>query len=297
MMRNFSSRMTINFGGISPMVRNLIIANVAVFIVCLVVPDLQPRLMLTPQQLFKDYAVWQLFTYMYMHASVNHLFWNMVMLWMFGTQVENSWGARRFLSYYTICGLGGALAMVLLGPHSTVSTLVASGAIFGVMVAFGMLFAESTILIMFIIPMKAKYAVMLFVGLELLFTMEAASVNGHYDAVAHLCHLGGALTGFLYYRYNWRAKVWLHNVSNANRAPAMPRRRELAAAPARSRTLDTKPRNAEEAALQKKVDGILDKIASEGMDALTQDEKSLLEQASRRLRELESGPLNLDDYR
>ncbi len=160
------------------------------------------------------FKVWQVVTHMFMHADFNHLFFNMFALYMFGSALEAYFGPKRFLSYYMLCGLGAAalyMSIWALEVQSLESyqyqefvntpnrVLGASGAVFGLLAGFGTLFPESRIMLLFPpIPMKAKYFVLIFAGLE--FFLGISRLN---PGVAHFAHLGGALFGFLIILY-WR---------------------------------------------------------------------------------------------
>ena len=122
--------------------------------------------MLVPNQVLHG-AVWQLFTYLFLHslASPGHILFNMLGLWMFGAPIEETWGTRRFLQYYFLCGVGAGICVVaaaLAFGGASQPTIGASGAIYGLLLAFGMLFPEQEILVMFLFPIKAKYMVMIF---------------------------------------------------------------------------------------------------------------------------------------
>nr|HPN59315.1 rhomboid family intramembrane serine protease [Chitinophagaceae bacterium] len=162
----------------------------------------------------------QLITHMFMHGSFAHLFFNMFGLWMFGAAIEHRYGAKRFLQFYIISGLGAAVLhmgilylemepimdifrrlpmeeqLELIESPSfkvNVATLGASGAVFGCLAAFGYLYPNSIIMINFLLPMKAKWLVLIYAGMELFLAFR----NSAGDTVAHFAHLGGALTGFL----------------------------------------------------------------------------------------------------
>jgi len=116
------------------------------------------------------FQVWQLFTYMFMHANFVHLLFNMFPLWMFGMELENDWGSRKFLSFYLICGVGAALSNLFIGPllgPVGIPTVGASGAIFGVLIAFGVLYPNRPIFIYFLLPSRARYFVMFYIFMEL----------------------------------------------------------------------------------------------------------------------------------
>jgi membrane associated rhomboid family serine protease len=192
-------------GRITPGVKGLIIANVAVFglqVLSNLVGGvrLEASFGLQPPMVFQGLAVWQLVTYMFLHATgwLTHLLLNMLMLWMFGTEVERLWGTRTFLRYYFICGVGAALVTCLVFWNS--NTIGASGAVFGVMLAYAMAFPRRQILFWFIFPMQARSFVLLCVGIELF------SLMGLQDGVAHTAHLGGMLFGYLYLKRAWRLR-------------------------------------------------------------------------------------------
>jgi membrane associated rhomboid family serine protease len=141
---------------------------------------------------------WQLISYQFMHGNLGHLFFNLFALWMFGSELENVWGSKKFLIYYLASGVGAAILHLCVSPFfgPLVPMVGASGSIFGILLGFGMTFPNRPI-IMFplFIPIKAKYFVMFYAGLEMI--MGVTSVDG----VAHFAHLGGALTGFLLLQY------------------------------------------------------------------------------------------------
>src|SRR5437867_3275947 len=136
---------------------------------------------------------WQLFTYMFMHANFLHLFFNMFALWMFGMELENLWGSKKFLMYYLLCGVCAGISHLVFAPMFAAAgpTVGASGSIYGVLVAFGLIFPDRPIFLYFLFPIKAKYFVILYMVIELI------SI-GNADGIAHFAHLGGAVAGFLY---------------------------------------------------------------------------------------------------
>ena len=159
---------------------------------------------LVPRGVFPALRVWQPATYLFLHAGLGHLLINMLMLWMFGRELERSWGARRFLNYFFLCGVGAGLITVLVKyipafwGHipSDVPTIGASGAIFGVLIANAILFPDRQIWLFplpLMLPMRPFVAVM--AAIEFFGTLGASG-----DNVAHFCHLGGMLVGWLYLR-------------------------------------------------------------------------------------------------
>ena len=158
------------------------------------------------------FRIWQPLTYMFVHAGFMHLFFNMFALWMFGRIIEQMWGARRFLTYYLVCGVGAAAVQELCQWVGWISPLAmtvgASGAVYGVLLAFGMCLPNERIFIIPIpIPIKAKYFVLFYALIELFEGMAAS------DGVAHFAHLGGMLFGFLLIRH------WRRESRGARRSP------------------------------------------------------------------------------
>ena len=214
-------------------IKNLIIINVLVFIAQIVIDKTMPTgtlevgigpiantfaLHTFQSELFKP---WQLVTHIFMHGSLMHIFFNMYALWMFGSILENVWGPKRFITFYLVCGVGAALCHMAVmyiqieqairhlsetgsyvdpakwfAAMSSVNeaTLGASGAVFGCLAAFGYLFPNTSLYIIFIpVPIKAKWLVLGYAVVELILAIN----NSAGDNVAHVAHLGGALVGFL----------------------------------------------------------------------------------------------------
>jgi len=191
---------------IPPVIKNLIIANVIVFLIQKTMERSGSYFMIDffalhdfRSDLFRPH---QLVTYMFLHGGFGHIYWNMLILWMFGSILENYWGSKRFLIFYVVCGIGAAALQLMVNYHEIPTdnpTLGASGAIFGCMVAFGLLFPNSLIYIYALIPIKAKWAVLAYVLYELFLGFQ----NNSGDNVAHWAHLGGGLVGLLLVFY-WR---------------------------------------------------------------------------------------------
>lgn len=183
-----------------PGVKWLLIVNTIVFLVTYLCPlQLQQHIMLvlalSAEAAVKNLFVWQLVTYMFLHLGFLHILFNLLTLWMFGLPLERDWGTRRFLKYYFYCGIAAGVCVLvinmLLGYWGTI-TLGASGAIFGLLVAFAVMYPNQTVLAGFLFPIKAKYMVMIYIGVELLLTF------GPNTGVSTIAHLGGAAFGFLY---------------------------------------------------------------------------------------------------
>jgi len=162
MSARFFSSEPLNFGRMSPGVKNLVLANVAVFLVSAVVGHEFIKLFgLVPRQVLQERWVWQPVTYMFVHGGFMHLLFNVFMLWMFGMPIEAQWGTREFLKYYFVCGLSVALVKVLFWPDSPIPLVGASGALFGLLVAFALLYPDSVVYLYFFLPVKAAHMAIL----------------------------------------------------------------------------------------------------------------------------------------
>jgi len=190
------------FSAFPPVVKGLIIANGLVAL-AMVVPSTRELLYgwfalwaygVRPGFQPGAFLPWQLVTYGFLHGGFGHLFFNMLALWMFGVPVEQAWGSRRFSIYYFICLVGAGLTQLLIisMQGSPYPTLGASGAVLGVLLAFGMMYPDVPIYLYFFVPIKAKYLVVLYALLDLF-----GGFSGSNSGVAHFAHLGGMATGFI----------------------------------------------------------------------------------------------------
>jgi len=169
----------------------LILANVVIFVLQQVFGnEMLYYFSLIPSFVTKKFFVWQFFTHMFMHGNLLHLFFNMFSLFLFGTALEQMWGPKRFLSYYIVSGLGGGLLDYLININSVIPSIGASGAVYGVLLAYGLTFPETILYLNFFIPVKAKYAVIIFGVMELFF-----GLTNTRSGIAHFAHLGGLITG------------------------------------------------------------------------------------------------------
>lgn len=214
---------------LSPIVRTLMIANGAVWFFLVVFLQglflktnyIYYFLGLVPSQVFDNFWLWQVFTYMFVHSeSVFHILFNMFALWMFGSELERFWGSKFFLSYYLVCGLGVGLIYIAclkllplfypLDPiHAGIPMVGASGAIFGILFAYGLIFSERMILFMMIFPMKAIHFTLLIGMIEFVSLIN----NGMGSSVSHLSHLSGFVVGFLFLQswknlQNFKIRKW-----------------------------------------------------------------------------------------
>lgn len=253
------------------------------------------------------FHIYQLFTYMFMHGSLQHIFFNMFALWMFGCIIERTWGPKKFLFYYILCGIGAGLIQEIVQYFSitwelsnqndgvTISTLLteawkdshladslnvfttvgASGAIYAILLAFGMTFPEERIFIFPLpIPIKAKWFILGYIVIEL-----ASVVFSYNDGVAHFAHLGGMLFGFILIKYwqkhpgngsfeNIPGGGWFGNSKNGSWFK-------------RKKDDDVRHKtdweyNADKKAEEEEIDRILDKIRKNGYASLSKEEKKRL---------------------
>lgn len=316
--------------------KNLLIVNVVAFLACLVMGKngtdgyVLNDILGLHFFMASDFHIYQLFTYMFMHGGFEHILFNMFALWMFGCVVERVWGPKKFLFYYIACGVGAGLfqeaaqyvtyivrdmsayefvvsgegARMAMGDYLNMWTTVgASGAIYAILLAFGMIYPNERIFIFPLpVPIKAKYFVIGYAAIEL---FSALATRG--DGVAHIAHLGGMVFGFFMIRY-WR-KQMDGGYHNSSAADSFDKLRNMFG----GRNKQTKQRfdytrnenytrngnysrndtyttdflrtdEAEERkkAAQKEIDRILDKIRKSGYDSLTREEKQTLFDQSNR---------------
>ena len=292
---------------IPTMTKNLLIVNFLAFVATWVLEmrgiDLTSMLGLH-FFLAKDFNLFQFVTYMFLHGGFTHIFFNMFALWMFGAVIERVWGPKKFLFYYISCGIGAGLVQEIaqyvnymaegLAAYDHVNvggtimltadylnlwtTIGASGAVYAILLAFGMIFPnERLFIIPFPFPIKAKWLVFGYIALELFFAL-----SGPGDGVAHTAHLGGMLFGFIMIRY-WkkhpgngfgrsRGQEFFDNLKRRfdERQQSSRRRRWVDEPEEPQEPPKPKRKNQEE------IDAILDKIRKSGYDSLTKEEKKTL---------------------
>ncbi len=197
-----------------------------------------------------NFKIWQPFTYMFLHGGIAHLFFNMFLLWMFGSRLEKIWGPIKFTSYYLITGIG---AGILIYIFSDAVTIGASGAIMAILFAYGYIFPNQMLFLWFV-PMKAKYAILILIFIEI--SQELA--RNPVDNISHIGHLGGMLIGFIYLKFGhyFLKNIPFIKVRNISK---------------------TQPKSNDDT-----VDSILDKLKSEGWEGLSEKEKSILFKESKK---------------
>lgn len=257
-----------------PATRALMIANLVGFAAGLIVPDVRSLFGLVPEQVLFQRWLWQPFTCLFLQSSVLGLVFNLIALWMFGMPVEAQWGERDFLKYYFLCGLSTTAVHLGANPHSTHAVIGASGAVFGLLAAFAMLYPDAVVYIYFMIPVRAAHMA-IFYGLFELFS----SLNSGSGA-ARFAGLAGLVTGYLYIRWWWAAKIHLR--AYWRRVTSAEPEDEPAPRPVPRRP--AKPKAVAANADMTEVDRILDKILSDGLESLTDEERGIMHKYSERNR-------------
>jgi membrane associated rhomboid family serine protease len=188
----------VTFGGgeITPAVKFLLIVNTAVFFLQLFLPNQFLIFFgLVPAHVWDDFYLWQLFTYQFLHGGLLHLLFNMLALWMFGCDLERRWGSRFFLKYYFVCAIGGGVLNTLILPGQVAPSIGASAGIYGILLAYGLIYPNQIVYFYFLFPIKMKHFVWIIGGIALY-----SSIASGQSGIAHLAHLGGMVFGYLYLR-------------------------------------------------------------------------------------------------
>ncbi|MHB2153008.1 rhomboid family intramembrane serine protease [Calditrichota bacterium GD2] len=262
-------------GMLPPAVKNLMFANGVIWLMMILNGSLQYFLLdqfaLNRFDVLHNFKIWQLFTYMFLHdpSGLMHILFNMLFLWMFGAELENEWGTREFLKYYFITGIGAGVLNIIISSSSTIG---ASGAVYGIMLAYALRYPDRYIYIYFLFPVKIKYF-MAFLTLVSFFS----TFSPYSDGIAHAAHLGGIIIGYVYLKY-WYLFYKIKNLFSDIKLP--------------KKGTDFKYRPGGKGSDQEKIeyyrkviDELLDKINRVGYLNLTEEEKKLLEEGSNYLRE------------
>jgi membrane associated rhomboid family serine protease len=265
-------------------VKQLLIANVAVFLLSSItgMPVLAGWFGLNPHDVIFGYRVWQPFTYMFLHGGFWHIGMNMLMLWMFGSELEKLWGRKEFIKFYLITGAGaGVFSLVpyfvgvLAGYRGPIHSIIgASGAVYAILLAYAMTYPDRKVLVYMLVPVKVKY-LMLIMGF-----MTFASV-GNGDGISHITHLGGLVVGWIYLLRNGRYrglnipwKQWLQRYGKirivGDEKPSQTRPAHPSSTPRGWYRVKS------ETELRKEMDDLLDKITRVGYEQLNNAEKERL---------------------
>jgi len=203
-------------GSITPAIKGLIIINVAVFILQAMMDySIVIIFGLVPYLVWREFYIWQLFTYQFLHGGIFHLLFNMLALWMFGSDLERRWGNHYFLKYFFICVVGGAILNTVFMADQTVPSIGASAGVYGVLLAYGLIYPNRTIYLYFLFPLKMKHFVMIIGAISLY-----SSITSTQTGIAHLAHLGGMGFGYFYLRWGnpWvRVRIYIDQYRLAQR--------------------------------------------------------------------------------
>ena len=217
---------------------------------------------LVPKLIWSQLKIWQPFTYMFFHGDIWHVLINMFVLWMFGSELERIWGKKNFLRFYFITGVGSGLLTMLFGLESMIPVVGASGAIYGVLLAYGVMFPNRTVYLYGIIPIKSIWFV-IGIGLVAFFS----SFN-NFSNISHLTHLFGMIIGYLYLKrpvhfrslwFSFSKKILEYRIQNQEKETS------------------------QSAEIERDLNSILDKINREGFKSLTQEEEKRLYRNSKDL--------------
>lgn len=192
---SYGSRPYVTMGpNVTTMVKYLVIACAVTFVLQFGAgAEMTLIFGLTPFAVLEKLFVWQFFTYLFLHGDFWHLFFNMFALWMFGCELERYWGSREFLRFFLVTGVGAGVLSILFDPLGQTPTIGASGSIYGILMAYGMMFPDRQVYLYFLFPIKVKYFVA-FLGAIAFFS--ALGTSG--STIAHVAHLGGMVFAFLY---------------------------------------------------------------------------------------------------
>jgi membrane associated rhomboid family serine protease len=199
-MQYQTRQMSFGGGNVTPAVKFLLIVNVGVFIVqTLVGSALDFRMAyylgLVPPLILQNLYLWQLFTYQFLHGGMVHLLFNMLAVWMFGCDLERRWGSNFFLRYYFISVIGGGFLNTVFLPNQPVPSIGASAGVYGILLAYGLIYPNRIVYFYFLFPIKMKHFVWI-IGAMALYS----SISSGQSGIAHLAHLGGMVFGYLYLR-------------------------------------------------------------------------------------------------
>lgn len=256
---------------LSPGIRGLIIANVVIYLLGMFSPTIRQYMVvfggLIPEYFTQRFFLWQPVTYMFLHGNLSHIFFNMFALWMFGSELENAWGTRFFLKYYFVTGILAGILSAVVQPMSTIPIIGASGAIYGILLGFALMYPNRIVYFNFLFPIKVKYFVAIFAGIEL---FSSLGNSGYSDGVAHFTHLSGMIFGYLY--------LWLLQHKNRFKGFRFPK---ISLPKSRTKDFRKKPQNKSKNDKQE-FNRLMDKVADSGYNSLSEDEQVHLLELTRK---------------
>ncbi|MCL2025200.1 MAG: rhomboid family intramembrane serine protease [Leptospirales bacterium] len=279
-------------GPITPVVKRLLIINGTIFLAQLILGSYSMAINGTIQQffglslkVFNEFKIWQLFTYMFLHGGWLHILFNLLTLWMFAGSLEERWGSKLFLKYYIYCGVGAGLFITAMNYYTEnpLPTIGASGALYGILLAYGMTWPNREVLLYFLIPVKIKYLVVLFGLIEFFGT-----INPSGSGISHIGHLGGLISGFIllkFFKLRQRSSNRQRPSSSAGAASTVKSgskkdNDDFVSTFFKKKRLKKKKREIEQRIEAKEIiENLLEKIARSGMSSLSHEEKKNLEWA------------------
>ncbi len=260
---------------VSPSVKKIIIFTTAIYIIQLMANIIAPGFIETTFGInhigfIHQFKLWQPLTYMFLHGNFFHIFFNMFALWMFGSDLEELFGSKYFTKFYLYSGTGAGLCIALMNYYIfdnygySPITIGASGAIYALLLAYGMIWPNREVLLYFLFPIRMEYLLLIFGAIEFFGTLSSA--NGDGGNISHIGHLGGLITGFVLLK----SKFWYQKKAQFNPFSSLFRNYRLAR---------HKKRIEERIKAKEIIDTLLDKITRYGYGSLTPEEKRQLEWA------------------
>jgi membrane associated rhomboid family serine protease len=279
----FGQNVNIRIGGpMTPVVKRLIILNGAIFLFQQIMGLFYPNVIesifgLHHVGFVQEFKLWQVITYMFLHGGWFHILFNLLSLWMFAGELEELWGSVLFLRYYLITGIGAGLCIALMNYyiyeqyHADPLTIGASGAIYGILLAYGLTWPNRQVMLYFIIPVKIKYLVAIFGLIEFFGTLSTAAGTG--GNISHIGHMGGLVTGLIYL-------LLLMKRTSTGEHTEKKRGDNFISRALKKTRIEKKKKEIEKRIQAKKIiDELLEKIARHGMSSLSSQEKKNLEWA------------------
>lgn len=277
----YGRNVQIRFGGpLTPVVKNLLILNGVIFLLQQIFsrPDIGYAIVdifgVSWPGVLTEYRVWQLGTYMFFHGGFLHILFNLLALWMFGGELEQLWGSRSFLIYYLASGIGAGVAIVAINYLSgnPSPTIGASGVVYALLLAYGMTWPNRQVLLFFVIPVRIKYLVIGMGLIEFLGTVSSLSGTGD-GSISHIGHLGGLATGILLMLLKFRGTVNHAQPKRLTGDNVFKRLLKKLRMRRKQREINDRIR------AKRIIDELLEKIARQGMQSLSSEEKKNLEWA------------------
>jgi membrane associated rhomboid family serine protease len=279
----YGQNVNIRIGGpLTPVVKKLLIINSVIFLAQLIIGRYYPNLLeglfgLHHVGFIQELKLWQVVTYMFLHGGWFHILFNLLTLWMFAGEIEQLWGSNLFLRYYLVTGIGAGFFIIAMNYFIYLQyqmdpvTIGASGALYGILLAYGLTWPDRKVLLYFIIPIKIKYLVLIFGCIEFFGMVSSAAGTG--GNISHIGHLGGLITGFIYIYTRMRGGPAFKSTGNEGKDNIFNRALKKARLKKKKKEIETRIQS------KKIIDELLEKIARQGMSSLSPQERNRLEWA------------------